>query len=154
MVTEARDQRIVVQRATQGHAEGLTALFLKHQSAESPAWTASRDHLARRLGRLKDRYDALCLVALIDDRPVGFLGATACTPITQASPRAHVIDLVVDPDLDANKVEDRLISRAIEEAKEMGCCGLALAEPKDETAIQRLREHGFGQRRSTLEIDF
>ncbi len=150
----AREESVVIQRATRAHTDGLLALFEKHRTTADGPWAVSADLLAKRLERLNERYDALSLVALQGKTPVGFLGATACTPITQPSPCAHVLDLVIDSDADVTAVEDRLLSRAIEEAKEMGCGGLTLAEPSNEEELRRLGELGFARSRSYLELQF
>lgn len=146
-------EAVLVHRASGEHCEGLFSLLSK-RPVESARWAVSAELLEQRLERFNERFDSLVLVALSEGMPVGLLTAIACTPLTEPSPRAHVFELLIDPDADTVAIEDKLIGRAIEEAKEMGCSGLALAEPSDVEAVKRLHEIGFVQQRTFLQLEF
>ena len=71
------------------------------------------------------------------------------------APSALIDELVVDTSARGSGVGNKLLSRAIEDAKEIGCSEIEVStEKSNEKAQEFYKKHGFGREAILLELEF
>jgi ribosomal protein S18 acetylase RimI-like enzyme len=136
--------KTAVRRATAGDAPDLGRL-LHDFNVEYSEPTPDADFLAKRLGELIERNEALALIA--GDGPQGFAVLRFRPSLYSESLDAYLEELYVAPDLRGRGIGRALLEAAMEAAREAGAAHIDLGTSVDDVAARGLYEKlGFTNR--------
>jgi ribosomal protein S18 acetylase RimI-like enzyme len=104
-----------------------------------------RDVRERLVPGLREQANALLLLALEDERPVGLAVCFFGFSTFKARPLLNIHDLAVVPERRGRGIGRALLAAAEEHARERGCCKLTLEVQDDNPRARALYERcGFG----------
>jgi N-acetylglutamate synthase-like GNAT family acetyltransferase len=122
---------MTIREANSGDATDLARL-----TAEL-GYTGSEDLMRRRLARIASQPDQIVLVAILDERIVGWLQARACLSL-ESGYSAEITGLIVEASARRRGVGRTLVKRSERWASELGVEALLVR-----SNVQRVESHDF-----------